>query len=176
MNTVFCPEIGHWQPAVLHTGLELPTCSSVSNWNLFVFIAGHFIAGHTPRKVCDRVLHYHHSEFRDYLNFHCIYPHLRSRNLLVDGSSMDWGVFTSPHITGEQKIDYLLAWLPKASLSDYLTPLIECLEETAEEAGDAHKELATMLRTAAVKEMLTLGKGEVIIKYSVTIIVQLYRV
>ena len=74
---------------------------------------------------------------------------------------MDRGVFTNPSITSEQRIDYLLAWLRKTSFSDYLTPLIEFLEKTAEEAGEVHVELATMLKTTAVKEMS--GKGEVII-------------
>ena len=75
---------------------------------------------------------------------------------------MDRGVFTNPHITTEQKNDYLLTWLRKTSYSDYLTPLIECLEVTTEGTGGAHEELATMLKTTAVKEMP--GKGEVIIK------------
>lgn len=47
----------------------------------------------------------------------------------------------------------MLSWLPKSGLSDYLTPFMECLLASADQAGEAHKELAETMQAQVEREM-----------------------
>lgn len=85
-----------------------------------------------------------HKELRQYLDFHTIYPLLKSHNLLLP--TEDHYLLTNPKITREQKIDMIIPWLPRCEKADYLTPFVACLRESAaSEAGAAHVELADQM-------------------------------
>lgn len=104
-----------------------------------------------PHHVCDAVFCELHSELRQYLNFHTIYPFLKQHNLLL--SSQDHCVFTNPRITREQKVDNMISWLPKCKMADYLSPFVLCLKESAAEAGIAHTELAESIERQLAVEL-----------------------
>ncbi len=108
--------------------------------------------------MCDTVLHRLHDECRCLLNFHSIYSLLNSHHLL--SPSLDQSVLTSLTTTIEQKIDMVISWLPKCEMDDYLSPFVECLLESALQAGDAHRELADMINTECRKEMLSMVEAE----------------
>ena len=94
--------------------------------------------------VCEAVFQAVHKDMRELLDFHTIYPLLNARHLLRPG--LDQAILTNPTITNERRIDVLISWLPKCELSDYLTPFVESLMESSDQAGDAHKELASMMK------------------------------
>lgn len=106
------------------------------------------------KKVCEAVFQAVHKDMRELLDFHTIYPLLNSRHLLRPG--LDQAILTNPTITHERRIDVLISWLPKCELSDYLTPFVESLAESSDQAGDAHRELAAMMQLQLQKEMLRL--------------------
>ena len=100
--------------------------------------------------MCDAVLQKLHEDLRQNLNFHSIHPRLNARHLLF---TLDQSVLTDPITTVERQVDIVISWLPKCGLQDYLTPFMKCLLESAEQAGDAHMELAEKIRLQCEKEM-----------------------
>ena len=111
-----------------------------------------------PRVVCDRVLQRLHDDCRCLLNFHSVYSLLNSHHLL--SPSLDQSSLTSPITTTEQKIDIVISWLPKCGLEDYLSPFVECLLKSVEQAGEAHKELADLIKVECRKELLRVMESE----------------
>ena len=61
-------------------------------------------------------------------------------------------------------MDIVLSWLPKSSLSDYLTPFIQCLEESSGQAGEGHVELVASMRAQVQREMENYDEGEASIR------------
>ena len=96
-----------------------------------------------PKHVCDEVLRRLHGDFRRLLNFHSIYSLLNSSRLI--SPSLDQSLLTNPMTTTEKRVDIIVSWLLKCE-GDYLTPLVRCLLESASQAGDAHRELADMIK------------------------------
>lgn len=109
-----------------------------------------------PRQVCNAVFQKLHSDLRQSLNLHAIYPLLNCRHLL---SSLDQSILTSPHTTTEKKVDIVISWLPKYCVSDYLTPFLECLLESGDEAGLAHLELAEKMKAQCIRELVKWDQG-----------------
>ena len=90
----------------------------------------------------ERVLQKHHSDLRKSLGIEELIPSLRSLDLLTKD---EWEVLSSQQ-TRQQKIDYLVALLPRKGENAY-THFVVCLE--SEKCHLAHQELADKLKTTA---------------------------
>lgn len=88
-----------------------------------------------------------HQQLRQYLDFHTIYPLLRTHYLSENHVHL-----ANPEITREQKIDMIISWLPKYNRSDYLTPFIDCLKESAQTVPN-HVELVDAMETLRDEEL-----------------------
>ena len=103
-----------------------------------------------PLSICNAILREHHQQFRKFLNVHAIGPLLNQHNLL---SAMDQSVLTDPRYTVENKVDTLLDVLCKCRQENYISLLVLCLRQSAEEAGEAHTELADSIEKHYLEEL-----------------------
>ena len=100
-------------------------------------------------RVQDHVLESKHPQLREKLNFGAIFPHLNQHGLLPP--SLDRRKLIDEKITAQERIDAIIAHVPKCGKEDYLPRFIDCLRESEAGTGTAHRELAETLHSAYVK-------------------------
>lgn len=106
-------------------------------------------------RVQDHVLESKHLQLREKLDFRAIFPHLNQHGLLPP--SLDRRKLIDEKITVPERIDAIIAHLPKCGKEDYLSQFIDCLRESEAGTGTAHRELAESLYSAYMTEMRNSG-------------------